>query len=744
MVASGGLLRRVAIIGAGRETVELLPVVVKDPLTKVSIIFDPDPQAFLFKLQELGYRLSPHMGISLSTDIRELISLKQSGQIDTLIDTMQDARSADIIERAGLEGLKRLSPLGVRLMWSINSPTVEKRKYAGLSYLYDMLDAGRLTARYEEMLKEILRVAIECSGAENGSIMLLDRDEGVLRVEVAKGMDEEIARRVRVRLGSAICGKVAEQARVKIISGRVESGACSHRNIYNALSVPIVSGRTVLGVINVGSGVPEHIFTPNDADFLKLIGEIAAKAIERSTEYQQMRLDAAKFSLWKELRAGIESLPLEQGLQVACRKIASLVPGLSCAIYMLDGATERFVLSASSSQHGAVPTGLRPDEGFEGWVVKNRKEVVLVDRVEEDGPKRVYVALPLLWKDKTIGVFSGQLISDRGLTRFYETFLKDVASLLAESIVQRVQNDKAQSRTRRLVDADNRGLELLDTDSMDSFVLRLAAAAAELVDAEAAVVRLDEGLKGEFKEVASFGMEDKRLRKHMVSIERMLIKETLKMKDVVLKGFEDAQSLPVKSAMSVPIGFRGNVVGVITFLNKKIADSLEEGLFDDEDVAVARRLVCYAEKAIASILERRGFICPELFSKRAAEELNRARRHNRHMALVTVHMNGNGTPAGVKRRFLKRLYAHIRGHTRNFDLCTLLADHTIGILYLDADERVFRVLKGAVEDIDAPVELKQELQYGFALYPKDGESLKELLERACEDIGLTVPLKNLQ
>ncbi len=748
MVDSGRLLKRIAIIGAGRETLELLSIILRDPLTKVSIIVDPNPDALVFKLKELGYRLSPHLGIFLSTNPEDLVKFKQGEGIDIVIDALQNHVSTEILQKEELHSMKRISPLGARLLWSLNLSEEGEKRYGGLGYLYDMLDAGRLTSKYEELLSEILRLAMASSGAESGSIMLLDRDEGILKIEVASGMDESVKRKVRVEVGEGICGKVVKEGKARVISGRIEGFPSVGRNIYNAVCVPLVSEGEVIGVINVNSGVPEHIFTKSDSDFLQLLGELAAEAIKRSMEYERMRLDAAKFSLWKELKTeGTEGVPLEFELRAICRKIAELVPGLTCALYILDKEGKRFIMRASSLTDEFSPGGATvcPEKGFEGWVAKNRKDVVLVDRAEEEGPKRVYVALPLVSGDKTIGVFSGQIISEKGLTKFYEAFLKDVSALIAESICEKVKEERRLSHSRRILSVDEKGLELLSMKESDSFVLTIATSSVELLDAEGCILRLDEDLIGEFKEAASFGLEQRKIKQYFLAAEKDVFKEVLRIRDVVVRSLTKAENPYVGSIVSTPFLFHGNVVGILTFFNKGVPDSLEDETFTEEDVDVLKRFRIYVERAFAYILEKKkGFIGSDTFMKRMNEELNRARRYNKNLTVVTLSMNSNGMPGEARKRFLKRLYSFIKRNTRSFDACAFLNENTIGILYPEADERVVSVLKRTIASAKGPSELKEGLHYGYAIYPKDGGSVKELLERAYEEVDLNDTLKTLR
>ncbi|HHD10859.1 MAG TPA: hypothetical protein ENK42_00320 [Deltaproteobacteria bacterium] len=390
-------------------------------------------------------------------------------------------------------------------------------------------------------------------------------------------------------------------------------------------------------------------------------------------------------------------------------------------------------------------TTVCPERGFEGWVAKNKKDVVLVDRVEEEGLKRVYVALPLLSADKIIGVFSGQIISEKGLTKFYEAFLKDVSTLIAESISDKVKEERRLSHSRRMLSVDEKGLELLSMKESDSFVLTIATSSVELLDAEGCILRLDEDLRGEFKEAASFGLENKKIKQYFLAAEKDVFKEVLRTKDVVVKAFSRDENPYVRSIVSTPFLFHGNVVGILTFFNKSTPEAFDEEMFTEEDVDVLKRFRIYVERAFSYILEKKkGFIGSDTFVKRINEELNRARRYNKNLTVVTLSMNSNGVPGEAKKRFLKRLYSFIKKNIRSFDACAFLNENTIGILYPETDERVVSVLKRTIASAKGPAELKEGIHYGYAIYPKDGRSARELLERAYEEVELNDTLKTLQ
>jgi signal transduction protein with GAF and PtsI domain len=160
--------------------------------------------------------------------------------------------------------------------------------------------------------------------------MLLSKEEGVLSMEIAKGMDEEVVRKIRVPLGEGIAGKVAKEGRPTLITGKAKDEEYTNlragTGVKSAICVPLIAASRVIGVINVNSSATTQDFTNEDLERLTSLAGLAAEVIQRSGDYEQMRADAAKFTFWKEMettarryraRPHMLCIPLRRGPQKA-------------------------------------------------------------------------------------------------------------------------------------------------------------------------------------------------------------------------------------------------------------------------------------------------------------------------------------------------------------------------------------------------------------------------------------------
>src|SRR5262249_8309131 len=93
------------------------------------------------------------------------------------------------------------------------------------------------------------------------SLMLYDPEHQTLQIAAQRGIDPELAARVKVRLGQGIAGWVAQNRRPLLVRAREEADAVRHtdREAYNSdsfISAPLLSNDRLIGVLNL-SNKPE-------------------------------------------------------------------------------------------------------------------------------------------------------------------------------------------------------------------------------------------------------------------------------------------------------------------------------------------------------------------------------------------------------------------------------------------------------------------------------------------------------
>ncbi|MBN2184789.1 MAG: GAF domain-containing protein [Candidatus Krumholzibacteriota bacterium] len=142
----------------------------------------------------------------------------------------------------------------------------------------------------EEEIKEIFRLTVivvaEMLSAKIVSLMLIDQERKELYIKNAYGLDEEIVEKSRVKLGRSIAGKVAESGEPLLIENVEELGIAGNANkpqyeTKSLISVPLVMGSTIIGVINVNNKTSGKSFSEDDLQLLISLSQRFSKILDR-------------------------------------------------------------------------------------------------------------------------------------------------------------------------------------------------------------------------------------------------------------------------------------------------------------------------------------------------------------------------------------------------------------------------------------------------------------------------------
>ena len=251
----------------------------------------------------------------------------------------------------------------------------------GLGKIQDALD---LSDDRNRVLNEILTLAVDQTGAEMGSIMILDEDEGELTIAFANGIPAETVRSTRQKLGEGISGRVAQERTPLLIHDPSPESRADPRErsrIRAAMCAPIqVEGR-VLGVINVSSHQAEKRFDDQDLRRLVRIAERIASILDRVVQTQRRDADAAEF----RARRGVEQaltrdrLDQDERIRLAATRIAKALRADSVQIYLAVPGETKFRVVASGTAAGVkglVPVG----EGLVASVLEEGEPLCLTAR----------------------------------------------------------------------------------------------------------------------------------------------------------------------------------------------------------------------------------------------------------------------------------------------------------------------------------------------------------------------------
>jgi GAF domain-containing protein/anti-sigma regulatory factor (Ser/Thr protein kinase)/PAS domain-containing protein len=158
-----------------------------------------------------------------------------------------------------------------------------------LYQLQTIVEAGLSAGSVDELLQDLLVRVREFLHADRAVILVLDEEEGALRIRAAVGLNAEVEQEIRVPLGHGIAGRIAATGEPRIIGdlSTVDVVSPYLREAGGSLvGVPLTVKGRVLGVMHV-STLELNAFTEDDLELLGAAADRAALAFERMMIYER-------------------------------------------------------------------------------------------------------------------------------------------------------------------------------------------------------------------------------------------------------------------------------------------------------------------------------------------------------------------------------------------------------------------------------------------------------------------------
>ena len=257
------------------------------------------------------------------------------------------------------------------------------------------LHAARMlnsTLEYEELMKLVLELTVEATGAEAGLVYRLDRTLETMKARFFDGKDLSI-KYVSLERGKGIIGWVAEH-REPVISNDVTSderfysqfeeiGDFKFRSI---LAIPLIGRGQMIGVIEAINKINGN-FDERDLDTLVGLGNQIAVAIDNARLYREAKQEAMERQLLYEVGKKLSStLNIDEVLKLILDSLRKVVGFDGGAVFLIDEIKNEVstVYSEGYEQANEEYLRLKIGQGLVGWVAKTGEAVIVPDVTKDE------------------------------------------------------------------------------------------------------------------------------------------------------------------------------------------------------------------------------------------------------------------------------------------------------------------------------------------------------------------------
>jgi len=356
-------------------------------------------------------------------------------------------------------------------------------RYERLQLLYQVSNVIHSTLEPQEALQLIVSEAVRLMHASSGSVVLINPTSGFLEIHASQNLPSA-ALRLKLRVGEGITGWVARTGKPARVGDVTQDPryVMARRGVRSELAVPLEVNGETRGVLNMDSDRADA-FTTEDQELLQELAVQAAKVIQNTWLYEQLRLKVHLFESLASVSRTINStLNLDEALQAITREAGVLMHARTCSLMMLDESREWLDLRASYGAGEAYinKPRLAVGDSLLGVVVRRKKPMQVANVQESSRYQHVEVArceglvsllsVPLIFAGQAIGTLSIYM------GRSYSFSNEEISILSALAELSAIAIEKARLY-ERVVDVEE---QLRQNEKLSALGLLAAEVAHEI------------------------------------------------------------------------------------------------------------------------------------------------------------------------------------------------------------------------------------------------------------------------
>ena len=173
----------------------------------------------------------------------------------------------------------------------------------------------------DSLLASVVDSAVKLTGAEEGSLLLLDETSGELYMRAARNFQEEFVRTFRLPTRDTLAGQVVRSRQPLLIDADTPQKIKTSYLVHTLVYVPLISQGRVLGVLEVDNRQSRKPFTSEQVTLLSMLADYAAIAVENANLFSRSEVERAKLeTILKDIEESVIIVDHDRRLLLINRK----------------------------------------------------------------------------------------------------------------------------------------------------------------------------------------------------------------------------------------------------------------------------------------------------------------------------------------------------------------------------------------------------------------------------------------
>jgi len=269
----------------------------------------------------------------------------------------------------------------------------------------------------------IARRTAQVMRVDSCSIYLLDVDGERLILRASTRLARSSLGRALLHLGDGLTGWAAQHGQpVAVRDAQTDPRfkflpETREKELHSLLAVPLVNRERVIGAMNVQT-IAHHDFSADEIEFVSLIGDLAAGALDRASLYDKMQRQIAELTTLAKVSETVTSpLYLDEMLDLVVEMAAKVMNAPVCSLRLLDDTRGELVVQANSDRPAFWSRSMLISNAPIAQQVAVARKPVTIDQLPPTAPGRAselvqrlklvaMLTVPLIVREKTIGMLS--------------------------------------------------------------------------------------------------------------------------------------------------------------------------------------------------------------------------------------------------------------------------------------------------------------------------------------------------